>query len=59
LICLLEKTRHISGDIAECGVFRGHSLIPMAIYVKQRGIDKKLYGFDSYLIPGISGQTRP
>jgi hypothetical protein len=42
----------------------------MAIYVKQRGIDKKLYGFDSfegfapsvveeYLIPGISGQTRP
>jgi hypothetical protein len=48
LICLLEKTRHIPGDIAECGVFRGHSLIPMAIYVKQRGIDKKLYGFDSF-----------
>jgi hypothetical protein len=48
LIWLIEKTRHIPGDIAECGVFRGQSLIPMAIYVKQQGIGKKLYGFDSF-----------
>lgn len=48
LICLLEKTRDIPGDIAECGVFRGDSLIPMGIYVKQQGINKKLYAFDSF-----------
>jgi O-methyltransferase len=48
LISLIEQTRHVPGDIAECGVYRGQSLIPMAIYVRQRGIDKKLYGFDSF-----------
>lgn len=48
LIFLIEKTRDVSGDIAECGVFRGHSLVPMAIYVKQQRLGKMLYGFDSF-----------
>ncbi len=48
LICLIEKTRHVPGDIAEAGVYRGESLIPMAIYVKQQNLNKKLYGFDSF-----------
>jgi hypothetical protein len=48
LITLIEKTRQVAGDIAECGVFRGRTLIPMAIYIKQQGINKKLYGFDSF-----------
>jgi predicted O-methyltransferase YrrM len=48
LIELIEKTRQVAGDIAECGVYRGRTLIPMAIYVKQQGINKNLYGFDSF-----------
>jgi O-methyltransferase len=48
LISLMELTRNVPGDIAECGVFRGHSLIPMAIYARQQGINKTLFGFDSF-----------
>ena len=48
LISLIEQTRTVPGDIAECGVFRGHSLVPMALYVKQQSIGKTLYGFDSF-----------
>jgi hypothetical protein len=57
LICLIEKTRHVPGDIAEAGVYAGHSLIPMAIYVKQQGLNKRLYGFDSFegLAPSVVG----
>jgi O-methyltransferase len=48
LISLMESTREVPGDIAECGVFRGNSLVPMAIYAREKGIAKKLYGFDSF-----------
>lgn len=48
LIALLEKTRNVEGDIAECGVYRGASLVPMAVWVKQQGLNKTLFGFDSF-----------
>jgi O-methyltransferase len=48
LIALIEKTRDIPGDIAECGVYRGQSLVPMAIYLSQQKIAKTIYGFDSF-----------
>jgi predicted O-methyltransferase YrrM len=48
LIALIEKTRQVPGEIAECGVYRGQSLIPMAIYVRQQAIGKRIYGFDSF-----------
>src|SRR5260370_34366394 len=48
LICLFEKTRHIEGEIAECGVYRGATLIPLAVYATQQGIRKTLHGFDSF-----------
>jgi hypothetical protein len=56
LIDLLERTRQVDGDVAECGVFRGASLTAMALYAAQQGIDKTFHGFDSFegFAPGIS-----
>lgn len=48
LICLLERTRDLDGEIAECGVYRGATLIPLAVYVTQQGIKKSIHGFDSF-----------
>lgn len=48
LLRLLEQTREIPGSIAECGVYRGSSLISMALHNKQNSIDKHIYGFDSF-----------
>jgi hypothetical protein len=48
LIRLLEQTRDVEGDIAECGVFQGHSLVSMGCYLKQNGISRTVYGFDSF-----------
>src|SRR5271156_2423194 len=45
---LLEQTRNIQGDVAECGVFSGATLIPTALYLKQHGIEKAVFGFDSF-----------
>jgi|APSaa5957512535_1039671.scaffolds.fasta_scaffold45299_3 hypothetical protein len=38
----------IDGDIFEFGVFRGSSLISMALLLKKLGSSKKVYGFDSF-----------
>jgi hypothetical protein len=48
LTYLIEETRSIPGDTAECGTFRGESLIPMGVYIKQQGISKRIYAFDSF-----------
>jgi O-methyltransferase len=48
LLEFLDRTSAIEGAIAECGVFRGCTLVSMAIYLQQRGSAKHLYGFDSF-----------
>lgn len=48
LLELMDKTENVPGDIAECGVFRGATLVAMALYVRQRGNGKHLVGFDSF-----------
>ena len=48
LIHFVREAAVIPGDIAECGVYRGGTLVPMALYVKQHGISKTLIGFDSW-----------
>ncbi|MDP3919640.1 MAG: TylF/MycF/NovP-related O-methyltransferase [Candidatus Omnitrophota bacterium] len=45
---LLQQTVKIDGDIAECGVYRGHTLVPMGTYIKQQAIKKHIYGLDSF-----------
>jgi hypothetical protein len=48
LICLLQRTRDIAGDVAECGVYQGASLVAMAIWARQQKVDKVFRGFDSF-----------
>lgn len=48
LLDFVDRTRDIPGSVAECGVFRGESLLSMALYQKQSKIEKHTYGFDSF-----------
>ncbi len=48
ILALLEQTRTIPGDLAECGVFRGATLIPTALYLRQQRLAKRILGFDSF-----------
>jgi O-methyltransferase len=48
LLAMVDRTLSIDGDVAECGVFRGSSLVPMAVHLKQRAPGKRLLGFDSF-----------
>src|SRR5579871_2772568 len=48
LFDFLDRTASIDGGIAECGVWRGRTLVAMGLYLKQHGSSKKLWGFDSF-----------
>jgi len=37
-----------NGDIIECGVFNGRSIIATAMLLKKIGSEKKVYGYDSF-----------
>ncbi|GAB6095724.1 hypothetical protein JCM14469_19770 [Desulfatiferula olefinivorans] len=43
-----ENHESIPGDIIESGVYKGSSLIALAMLLKEVGSDKKVYGFDSF-----------
>jgi len=45
---LLDLTKNVEGEVAECGVFQGHSLLPIALYLRQENSSKKSFGFDSF-----------
>lgn len=44
----LRNHSNLEGDYYEFGVFRGSSIISVALMFKSLGIKKKLYGFDSF-----------
>ena len=48
ILTLLKQSLSVDGDVAECGVYRGGSLLTMGLYLKQNNIGKKLFGFDSF-----------
>ena len=48
ILHLLDQTRAVPGDLAECGVFRGATLIPTALYLRQHRLKKRVFGFDSF-----------
>jgi len=48
LLAMINRSLHVTGDIAECGVFRGGTLVPMAVHLKQAAPHKHLFGFDSF-----------
>ncbi|MDX6769779.1 MAG: TylF/MycF/NovP-related O-methyltransferase [Elusimicrobiota bacterium] len=45
---MLETTREIPGDVAECGIFRGSSLAAIAAKLRSLGSRKGLWAFDSF-----------
>jgi len=44
----MRESAKVDGAIAECGVWRGRTLVAMALYLKQKGSSKTLWGFDSF-----------
>jgi O-methyltransferase len=48
LCAMVERTRSLPGVIADCGVYLGGSTIGMGLYMRERGIRKDVYGFDSF-----------
>jgi hypothetical protein len=45
---LMEPALALEGDVAECGVFQGSTLIPIGLFVRQRRSPKAVLGFDSF-----------
>jgi hypothetical protein len=45
---LAGKAHDLEGQMAECGVYRGATLVPLAFRLRQWRSDKTLFGFDSF-----------
>lgn len=43
-----DKVRNVDGDVVECGVAYGGSLLILGALVKQEGRGRVIYGFDSF-----------
>jgi len=48
VLTLIDRTAGISGDVAECGVFKGATLLPIGLYLRQKCIAKRVIGLDSF-----------
>ncbi len=48
MISLLERAVQLEGDVIECGVFRGGSLVKLAHTLRKHAPDKMLFGLDSF-----------
>jgi O-methyltransferase len=45
---LLVRTARVPGDVLECGIGRGNSLLTLALLIRGLESDKHLWGFDSF-----------
>lgn len=45
---LLERCAQLEGDVIECGVFRGKSLLRIGTWLKEHGCRKTIHGLDSF-----------
>ncbi len=49
ILCqMIERTRHLPGSIADCGVYQGGSTAGIGLYMREHGIAKTIYAFDSF-----------
>lgn len=48
ILDLLDRVAGVEGSVAECGVFRGNTLVPFALYLKSRQARKCIHAFDSF-----------
>jgi hypothetical protein len=47
LLELAEKATKLPGEMAECGVFQGHTAIVLGLFIREHCLDKKIYGLVS------------
>ena len=48
IFLLLETTLSLPGNVAECGVWQGSTLLPTGLFLRRRAPTKRLVGFDSF-----------
>jgi O-methyltransferase len=48
LLELLQQTAGVAGDVAECGVHRGRTLVAIALAAEQQHRDATVLGFDTF-----------
>jgi hypothetical protein len=48
ILNLLDEVAAIPGCVAECGVHRGQTLIPLFVHLRSSGSPKRIFGFDSF-----------
>jgi len=45
---LLDNSKSLHGDVAECGVFQGATLVPLTYMMNKYNDPREIYGFDSF-----------
>jgi hypothetical protein len=45
---MIVRTRSLTGAVADCGVYKAASTIGMGLFMRQHGIRKQIYAFDSF-----------
>jgi O-methyltransferase len=45
---MIERTQSLTGVVADCGVYKAASTVGMALFMRQHGIRKQIYAFDSF-----------
>lgn len=45
---MIDRTKSLKGAIADCGVYKAATTVAMALYMRQYGIQKRIYAFDSF-----------
>lgn len=48
ILGLLKSVAELPGDVVECGVYQGATLVPVGVYLHQNKIPKALFGCDSF-----------
>jgi O-methyltransferase len=48
ILDLIDQVAGVDGDIGECGVYRGGTLLAIGLYLRQSGARRRIYGFDSF-----------
>lgn len=57
ILGLVNSVLHLDGDLAECGVYRGSTILALGLYLVRNNPQKKAFGFDSF--EGFGDLTRP
>jgi hypothetical protein len=56
---MLDRVRHLEGDIVECGVSIGHGILYFMLLSELIGVERRVFGFDSFAgFPSPSEQDR-